>query len=74
MKTMSMKKKVLHRHLDWVKYYKLLFGVNEKLLTQHISGPIAKYNLLPATSWTRTRTGHLLLSKILRQFTPKTNQ
>ena len=49
MKTTSMKKKVLHRHLDWVKYYKLLFGVNEKLLTQHISGPIAKYNLLPAT-------------------------
>ena len=24
----------------------LLFGVNEKLLTQHYSGPVTKYNLL----------------------------
>ena len=24
----------------------LLFGVNEKLLTQHISGPVTKYKLL----------------------------
>ena len=23
-----------------------LFGVNEKLLTQHISGPVTKYKLL----------------------------
>ena len=25
---------------------RLLFGVNEKLLTQHISGPVTKYKLL----------------------------
>ena len=24
----------------------LLFGVNEKMLTQHISGPVTKYKLL----------------------------
>ena len=28
-----------------VKYW-LLFGVNEKLLTQHILGPVTKYKLL----------------------------
>ena len=41
----------------------LLFGVNEKLLTQHISGPITKYRLLyvsnqgraGARAWTRVR-------------------
>ena len=26
-----------------------LFGVNEKLLTQHISGPVTKYKLLSST-------------------------
>ena len=25
--------------------FRLLFGVNEKLLTQHISGPVTKYKL-----------------------------
>ena len=42
---------------------RLLFGVNEKLLTQHISGPITKYRLLyvsnqgraGARAWTRVR-------------------
>ena len=45
-------------HTHW-----LLFGVNEKLLTQHISGPITKYRLLyvsnqgraGARAWTRVR-------------------
>ena len=43
--------------------WRLLFGVNEKLLTQHISGPITKYRLLyvsnqgraGARAWTRVR-------------------
>ena len=26
--------------------FRLLLGVNEKLLTQHISGPVTKYKLL----------------------------
>ena len=32
-----------------------LFGVNEKLLTQHISGPVTKYKLLYVSSqgWAR---------------------
>ena len=42
---------------------RLLFGVNEKLLTQHISGPVTKYKLLyvsnqgraGARAWARTR-------------------
>ena len=29
----------------------LLFGVNEKLLSQHISGPITKYKLLYVSNW-----------------------
>ena len=38
----------------------LLFGVNEKLLTQHISGPVTKYKLLyegraGARAWARVR-------------------
>ena len=28
----------------------LLFGVNENLLTQHISGPVTKYELLYASN------------------------
>ena len=32
---------ITYREEGW-----LLFGVNEKLLTQHISGPVTKYKLL----------------------------
>ena len=65
----------------------LLFGVNEKLLTQHISGPVTKYKLLyvsnqgraGARAWlglrVRARARHChLLSKISGPFTRKTNQ
>ena len=30
--------------------FKLLFGVNEKLLTQHISGPVTKYKLFKSAT------------------------
>ena len=32
---------------------RLLFGVNEKLLTQHISGPVTKYELLYVSNQSR---------------------
>ena len=34
---------------------RLLFGINEKLLTQHISGPVTKYKLLYVSN--RDRAG-----------------
>ena len=34
---------------------RLLFGVNEKLLTQHISGPVTKYKLLYVSNQGRAR-------------------
>ena len=39
---------------------RLLFGVNEKLLTQHISGPITKYKLFYVSNQGRARHCHLL--------------
>ena len=37
----------LHQHYEHAQSKnRLLFGVNEKLLTQHISGPVTKYKLL----------------------------
>ena len=38
-------------------FYRLLFGVNEKLLTQHISGLVTKYKQLDVSNqaWARVR-------------------
>ena len=35
--------------------FRLLFGVNEKLLIQHISGPVTKYKLLYVSNQGRAR-------------------
>ena len=41
------------------------FGVNEKLLTQHISGPVTKYKLLYVSNqgraWARVRARHIVI-------------
>ena len=44
-------------HVPYIAKPWLLFGVNEKLLTQHISGPVTKYKLLYVSNQGRARAG-----------------